>query len=394
MCSSDGIAALTAALDTLAAVDLTATPTVALGEQLVALTRLAARLDAQQLRRLERFDRAGGAAATGAASTAAWLRHACRLAPAEAASRTGCARRLTDTLTATAAALAAGEISYRHAAVLSTATTGIPQQATTAAEPTLLTAARQLNPQQLCTVTTHWRHALDADTTRHDEDTAHAQRRLSISTTLGGTVVLDGQLPAEDGALLLTAIHALAAPQPEDPRTPTQRRADALVELARRALDHGHLPDTGGERPHLTITLDLATLQAHPGAPAATADWTGPISAHSARRLACDAGVTRIITDGASEIFDVSRRTRTIRPALHKALTIRDKGCTHPTCDRPPQWCDAHHIHHWADGGPTNLDNLTLLCRHHHRQAHNGHWHIPAPRPQPQRRPAEARMRR
>ncbi len=350
--SAAGIAALTAALDTLAAVDLTATPAAALGEQLVALTRLAARLDAQQLRRLERFDRAGGAAATGAASTAAWLRHACRLAPAEAASRTGCARRLTDTLIATAAALAAGDISHRHAAVLSAATTGIPHQAVTAAEPTLLTAARQLNPEQLRTVTTYWRHALDANSTRHDEDTAHAQRRLSISTTLGGTVVLGGLLPAEDGALLLTAIHALAAPQPDNPRTPTQRRADALVELARQALDHGHLPDSGGEGPHLTITLDLATLQAQSGAPAATADWTGPISAHTARRLAYDAGVTRIITNDPSEILDVGRRTRTIPPALRKALTVRDQGCTHPTCDRPPQWCDAHHIHHWADGAP------------------------------------------
>lgn len=381
-------AALTAALDALAAVDLDAAATAALGEQLQYLNRHLARLEGEFQRRLERFDRAGGAGAAGSPSTAAWLRHHCRIAPGEASSRVSCARRLADSLPGTAAALAAGEILLPHAAVLARASTGIDLEQVAAAEPTLLDAARRLHPGRLRSLAVHWRHVIDAEASGHEAQAHHEQRYLSISTTLGGTVALDGMLDAEDGAILLTAIAALAAPGPDDERTAKQRRADALVELARRSLDAGQLPETGGERPHLNITVDLDTLRAQPGSRAADSDWTGPISGENARRLACDAAVTRIITNGPSEILDVGRRTRTIPPGLRKAVTVRDRHCTHPGCDRPPPWCDVHHIRHWADGGDTTLANLTLRCRYHHRLAHNGRWQIPRPRQRPQ--PAQA----
>lgn len=172
-------------------------------------------------------------------------------------------------------------------------------------------------------------------------------------------------------------------PSPDDERTAGQRRADALVELARRALDGGRLPEVGGERPHIAVTIDLATLEARAPAAAADVDWAGPVPGETARRLACDAGVTRIITDGPSEILDVGRRTRTVPPALRKAVVLRDGGCAYAGCDRPPPWCDVHHIEHWADGGSTSLANLTLLCRHHHRLLHEGRWRLPAQRGKP-----------
>ena len=111
------------------------------------------------------------------------------------------------------------------------------------------------------------------------------------------------------------------------------------------------------------------------GAGAAELDFTGPIPAARARQLACDAGISRIITAGASQPLDVGRRTRTVPAQLRRALAARDRGCRFPGCDRPVAWCDAHHLRHWADGGPTVPANLVLLCRLHHTMIHQG-WEL------------------
>ncbi|MEK7253056.1 MAG: HNH endonuclease signature motif containing protein, partial [Actinomycetota bacterium] len=95
------------------------------------------------------------------------------------------------------------------------------------------------------------------------------------------------------------------------------------------------------------------------------------ITPEAARRIACDATITEIARDGNS-VLDVGRANRSIPATIRRALIARDGGCTHPGCDRPHRWCDAHHIVHWADGGPTSLDNLRLLCRQHHRMTHEG----------------------
>jgi 5-methylcytosine-specific restriction endonuclease McrA len=105
----------------------------------------------------------------------------------------------------------------------------------------------------------------------------------------------------------------------------------------------------------------------------------GPISSEAVRRLACDATVSRIIVQADGSPAEAGHSRRVIPPALRRALDLRDQSCTHPGCDIPARWCDAHHIRHWADGGKTNLANLRLLCRKHHRDAHN---HQPYPRRQ------------
>jgi len=99
-------------------------------------------------------------------------------------------------------------------------------------------------------------------------------------------------------------------------------------------------------------------------------DHAGPVPPETARALACDASITRVVMAGASEPLDVGRRTPVISPAMRRAVIVRDRRCRFPDCDRPHTWCDAHHIVHWADGGPTALPNLLLLCRRHHRLVH------------------------
>jgi hypothetical protein len=101
-------------------------------------------------------------------------------------------------------------------------------------------------------------------------------------------------------------------------------------------------------------------------------DSVGPVSGSLARRLACDASVRRVVMAGRSEPLDVGRRTPVASPAIRRAVMVRDRRCRFPGCGRPKTWCDAHHVVHWADGGPTSVANLILLCRRHHRLVHEG----------------------
>ena len=94
------------------------------------------------------------------------------------------------------------------------------------------------------------------------------------------------------------------------------------------------------------------------------------------RRVACDASVSRVLTLGASEPLDVGRRTAVVPAPMRRAVVVRDVHCRFPGCDRPPPWCDAHHIRHWAHGGATALWNLVLMCRRHHRLVHEGSFRV------------------
>jgi hypothetical protein len=159
-----------------------------------------------------------------------------------------------------------------------------------------------------------------------------------------------------------------------DLRTAAQRRLDALIELCTLALNADVLPEHGGTRPHLTILIDFTALRAQLGA--ATLDDGGQLSAATTRRLACDAHLLPAVLDGHGQILDLGRERRLFTGPIRAALVIRDRGCAFPSCDRPPKWCEGHHIVHWADGGPTNLGNAVLVCGHHHRLLHHSPWRV------------------
>ena len=131
-----------------------------------------------------------------------------------------------------------------------------------------------------------------------------------------------------------------------------------------------------GQRPHLAVTVEMVTLAKQPGSRAAELEWAQPIPAETARRLARDAAITPIVIGSESDQPRADRTTRVIAGAQRKALVVRDRGCRFPGCDRPPDWTDAHHIQHWADGGETRMDNLLLLCRRHHRMVHEEGWQL------------------
>jgi hypothetical protein len=220
----------------------------------------------------------------------------------------------------------------------------------------------------------YWKQQVDREAAAADREHLYRRRHLHVSPALGGMIRVDGELDPVGGNTVLLALRSLADPsnlQAGDPRTPGQRRADALIELCADHLSHGEVSETGGSRANMVVTVSLDVLQGRAVGPCELEDGT-VISAETARRIACDAGVSRVLTQGESEILDVGRTTRVVPAAMRRALALRDKGCTQAGCTRPHHWCDAHHVVHWADGGETALHNLVLLCRRHHRLVHEG----------------------
>jgi hypothetical protein len=140
--------------------------------------------------------------------------------------------------------------------------------------------------------------------------------------------VIDGRLDAEGGATLRAALNALDEPWKfDDTRSGSQRRAHALVELARQRLDAGNLPEVGGQKPHLSVTASLSTLLREPGCAAGDLEWSQPITADTVHRIPCDCAMTRVLLGPHSEPIDVGRCTRTVPPALRRALVVPDHHC-------------------------------------------------------------------
>jgi hypothetical protein len=422
-----GLGALAAAISDLAAEDPAELGDGQLAAEVLALRRLADQLEGAWLRRLAMVDARGAAGAEAgvqAGSTAGWLRAALRMSPAGAGRAVRTARALhRGPLSATAGTLAAGEISAGHAAVLADATHDLPPARVAEAEGVLVEAARRLDPGRLRRLTGHLRELIDPDASEERARARLDRRGLWLAATYDGMVALDGLLDPEAGETIRSALLPLARPTgPEDPRSAAQCRADALCELARQGLEDGRLPQIGGVRPQLTVTVELASLLAQHGVGGVGA-WGGMLPGDALRQVACDATVTRAIVhrhhfsdadpghahpsrghaapggDGVeagglaarlhravallpaplgapAEMLDVGRATRVVAPALRRALAVRDGGCVAAGCDRPAPWTDAHHLTHWLNGGATSLDNLVLLCRTHHRAAHEGGWRL------------------
>ncbi|MCI9872391.1 DUF222 domain-containing protein [Arthrobacter humicola] len=181
-----------------------------------------------------------------------------------------------------------------------------------------------------------------------------------------------------------------------DLRSRPQRLLDGLVGACKAALATGGLPAAGGLRPQVMATIDyrdlltrLGTTPAEAGAPANTAQhgtgtrhgtgtllFTGPVTASTVRKIACDADIIPVVLGGEGQVLDIGRASRVFPPHIRKAITARDRGCAFPQCTIPASWCEAHHITYWSRGGTTGTGNGTLLCSHHHHVIHKEHWSI------------------
>jgi hypothetical protein len=342
-----------------------------LGDQ---IAELSAHLDAATARLLDlvrEFDARGGWAAQGCRSCAEWLSWRVGLDPGAARERVRVARALGG-LPRLAAALSRGELSYSKVRALT-------RVATPDTEDRLLAVGQTGTTAHVERIVRAWRR-VDRQAEAEEAAARHARRSLQVYPDEDGMLVVRGRLEPEVGAMLIRALEAArealyqrtrATPAEEteaEPPTPGQQQADALGLIAETALQHGLDPGPGSERYQVVVHVD-ATVLADPDQPGQSAlEDAIHVPAETSRRLACDA--TRVVMRhaGDGQVLDVGRRTRTIPPALRRALQARDRGCRFPGCG--VRHAQGHHIHHWANGGPTRLDNLALLCRRHHRAVH------------------------
>ncbi len=368
------MSSLLSALDELRSEDLRSIGDDALASDLDELERAGRIFESERGRRLIEFERRKSFAADGHLSTAAWLTHRQGLSRSVAEGQVRRAHALSQ-MPASAEAFGAGEVSGSAVAVLAQAQEACPD-AFAKSEEALVEVARERPFGELRRVVDAWRIAADPGRALEDEDRQYERRSLNVSPSPDGMVRVDGELDPETGQSLITALRAVTDVEARrdggsNSRTPAQRRADALGQVCRDWLASLDRPAVAGEVPHVVVTMDLDTLEGRAGQRSELQD-AGTITPQTARRIACDANVTRVITDARSEPLDLGRRTKVVPASLRRAVAVRDRGCRFPGCDRPPGWCDAHHVRHWADGGETSIANLVLLCRPHHRAIHRG----------------------
>jgi hypothetical protein len=326
-------------------------------------------------------DRRGGWATWGCRSCAAWLSFRCGIAPGAAREQVRVARKLAE-LPLIRAAFGEGRLSFSKVRAIS-------RVATERSEAELLELALHATAAQLERIVRAYRGAADLAAA----NAGHRERYVSWQWDEDGSLVVRGRLPAEEGALLLRALEAARDAIPAacaeagdvsaetsetsaeaDRDRPRRSNADALVHVAEASLASGETGRTGGDRYQLVVHADATTLAEPEATGRCELEDGGPVCAETARRIACDASVVAIVErDGRP--LGVGRKTRTIPPAVRRALHSRDGCCRFPGCTQR-RFVDAHHIHHWAHGGETKLNNLVLLCRHHHRLLHEGGFRV------------------
>lgn len=350
------------------------------------ITELAGHLNAANYRLLTliaEFDRRQGWNDGATQSCAHWLNWKCGIDLGAAREKVRVAHAL-ERLPRIAAAMERGALSYSKVRALT-------RVACIDTEEYLLGIGLHGTANHVETLVREYRRAQEAEELSR-EARQHATRALKYFYDQDGSLVVKARLPAEVGALFIKALNVAmedgsdgppgqakrSAPDAPDVSAETQdarpsfavRRADALAIVTESFLAHGAEALTGGDRQQIVVHVEAETLQERTAGRCRIED--GPsLAAETARRLACDSSVVVITENEHGEALNVGRKTRSIPPALRRALRARDRGCRFPGCSNK-RYVDTHHIRHWADGGETKPSNLVTLCRWHHRQVHEG----------------------
>jgi len=348
------------------------------------ITELAGHLNAANYRWLTliaEFDRRNGWCDGKLPSCAHWLNFKVGLNLGAAREKIRVAHAL-EGLPKIAASMARGELSYSKVRALT-------RIACDTTEDSLLMMALHGTAHHVERLVRHYRQV------EHAEDLAREARqeercKLSYWYDSDGSLIVQGRIPALQGAIfekaLEAAMEAVPATEPISPRkypldwddpeephvalrTYGARRANALTLMAESFLQHGPA-QSSADRYQVVVHVDAATLKNYE-AGRCEIEHGPSITADTARQITCDSSLVRLIENDNGEPLDIGRKTRSIPPALRRALNARDSGCRFPGCTFH-RYVDAHHIKHWADGGETKLSNLITLCRAHHRMMHKG----------------------
>ncbi|MFJ7217049.1 DUF222 domain-containing protein [Amycolatopsis sp. NPDC098790] len=281
---------------------------------------------------------------------------------------------------ATAAAASSGLLSNPMIDTIVGALTQIPVEHREDAEQHLLTFAENAGHKQVAALGARIIAHLDPDGPEPDTtEPPVPSRELSLRRKRTGVWELHGRFDDETGTRASALLDSLAerrtgTNETGDHRSPQERYGDAFSDAIDLALNSPTLPMQAGERAHVMVAVHLKDLKS--GLGEATLGDTGTMTAAEARVHACDSMIIPAVLGEKSEPLNLGRLRRLISAGLRRALYLRDRGCAFPGCHRPPRHCQGHHIRHWAEGGPTDLHNLVLMCAHHHRLLHRSGWEV------------------
>jgi len=372
------------------AIDLRATSPRELHEIESEITELAAHIHAATYRLLElvrEFDEREGWGGPGLKSCAHWLNWKIGISLGAAREKVRVAHALKD-LPQISDAFRRGTVSFSKVRAMT-------RVATPENEEYLMMIARHGTASHVERLVRQFRRVKRIEALEH-ENQRHALRELNWFVDDDGSYVFRARLTPEQGERVARALEAAcdendselknvpaetsdesAFDQVSEPVA--QRRADALERLADAFFAKSGSSESsgvnGGDRCTINLHTTLDTLAADGETAEAEMESGARLSAETSRRLACDCGVVHWHEDDEGTALNVGHKTRSIPPAIRRALQRRDRGCRFPGCTAQ-KYVDAHHITHWADGGETKMDNLVLLCRHHHRLVHEGGYAV------------------
>ncbi len=330
-------------------------------------------IDAQLLKRVDVLEANGIAAEGGYNSMSHWLSLVTGESPGRARQQLRVMHALRER-SKIADAFSQGTISYAKVAA-------IAPVATEATESMMLEWAKESSPEQTINFARNWRRT-QKNAEMEENQNRYEARSAEWYSDDDGFFRLRAKLEPEEGAIVrqaLDSVHEQLLKEKHASTEPTESinatdwsygaptHADALVGVARTALQNLELDRSDNERYQVVVHVDLDTLVTGEGEPAWLEDGSA-LGPDTARRLACDCDIVSIIERG-DEILDVGRKTRNIPRRMRRALKARDKHCRFPGCTRT-LFTDGHHLVYWTEDGKTKLENLVLLCRRHHRLVH------------------------
>ena len=342
-----------------------------------ALLRAVSTMEGLALREVAAVDAYGTHTEVGQPSTVALVQAAVDCTQSVAGGTVRLARRLDSDLRPVGELLVAGRLTRRHCTAVVHGVRGLDANIVSDSLDAICAVALVTDPDTLARELRLRAEAISPALAEHARQRLEARIGLSCSDSPDGTGHLTATLSPETvalcNAILDSTVHGHRIDG--DSRSTARRRHDAFLDLLRHAADcEGlNLPSQGGCRAQVTIIATAATLCGAAGAAPARISGTthGLLTQGAFMRMLCDADMSTAYLSLAPERMDLSRLTRTVTKAQWRALVARDQHCVVRGCHRRPSQCQAHHVIHWANGGPTDLDNLALLCHQHHHQLHD-----------------------
>ena len=348
------------------------------GEEIVHLRQVQDIISIATARRAAAFAGTNEAERQGSNTSMDWIRHQAKMSTSAAAELEVVGRHL-DQLPQAVEAVTQGRIGFGHLAHMArNAAFSARSKNGSFDEVPLLPHAETESVGRFAHTCIDARHAQDPKGCARSEADAFEQRELKINPVRDeGLTWINILLDNANAAFTQSVLEQMAKRRgPDDTRTRPQRMADAFLDLVLAPVQEREGGEVVGSNVNINVTCTPETLLGMKGAQAAWIDFGRPISADLLRMIACGSTITKILLDDKLTPVAVGHKKRQLTKKERRALNARDRCCQYPGCNRPPSFCQEHHLDEWASTHTTRLDRMVLLCAMHHWRVHLGGWLI------------------